>query len=109
MNNDNNKPNIIDAQTNAKYLDTIGETLVKFVRQGKNIDSQTALMLALLLAECRNYSTVRDEALLQDETSKIMRDHLARSAAAANQEEEVSVSDAADEIINDLRKSGINL
>lgn len=105
----NNTPHIIDAQTNAKNLDTVGGTLLNFARQGKTIDPATAMLLAFLLAECRNYSTKRDSDSLDDETSNIMRDHLKGAEDAAAKQEEVSASEAADEIINDLRKSGINL
>lgn len=108
MSNDK-KPYIIDAKTNAKNLDMVGGTLLNYARRGKSIDAQTAMMIALLLAECRNYSTMRDAETLDDETSKMMLDHLTTSGTAANQREEVSASEAADEIVNDLRKSGINL
>ena len=105
----NKKLNIINAKTNLTNLDLVGETLLKFARKGESIDPPTALLLAMLVAECRNYSTVRDSDTLDDPTSKLMRDHFNSVREEEQKQESVSASDAADEIINELRKSGINL
>ena len=105
----NKKPNIIDAKTNAINLDTVGQALLNAARRGEAVDSSTAMLLAFLLAECRNYSTKRDGDLLDDETSNLVRDHLKGAEDANAKQEEVSTSEAADEIIKDLRNSGINL
>jgi len=109
MTNDNDKPNIIDSQTNARNLDVVGGILLKFAKGSKSIDPDTATMLAYLLAECRNYSTLRDADTLDDDTSKFMLPYLTGGSAMNPPCEEVSASDVADEIIKDLRKSGINL
>lgn len=105
----NNDPHIVSSQENIANLDLIGETLIRYAKSGKSIDPNTALMISILVAQCRNYSTVRDQDTLTDETSKIVLDHIGKTEQKAREQEDNSITDAADEIINDLRKSGINI
>jgi hypothetical protein len=101
MNNDNT----IDAPTNIKNLDIIGSTLTKYIRENKPIDPALASLIVILLAECRVYSVIRDSNLINDEYSEQIKDILTHNKV----EDEKTVSDAADEIIADLRKNGINI
>ena len=103
MTNDNND-NIINAQTNVQNLDIVGRILLA-ASKGRRIDSMTALLCSSLIAECRVYSTRRDSEFVSDDNSQIIKDEIARF----KQEEQNSVSSAADEIVEDLRKSGINI
>jgi hypothetical protein len=105
----NKKLNIINAKTNITNIDLVGETLLKFARRGESIDPTTAALLAMLVAECRNYSTVRDSDTLDDPMSKLMRDYFNSVKEEEQKQENVSASEIADEIINELRKCGINL
>ena len=66
-------------------------------------------MISVLVAQCRNYSTVRDQDTLTDETSRFVLDHISKTEQSKQEKEENSITDAADEIINDLRKSGISI
>ncbi len=100
----NNNDFTIDAQTNVQNLDIIGRILVN-VSKGKPIDSMAALLCSTLLAECRVYSTRRDNDLVNDDNSQIIKNEIEQF----KQEEQNSVSDAADEILADLRKNGINI
>ena len=104
MTDDDDNDFTIDAQTNVQNLDIIGRILVN-VSKGKPIDSMTALLCSTLLAECRVYSTRRDNDLVNDDNSQIIKNEIAQF----KQEEQNSVSDAADEILADLRKNGINI
>ena len=63
MTNDNDNDFTIDAQTNVQNLDIIGRILVN-ASKGKPLDSMTALLCSTLLAECRVYSTRRDNDLV---------------------------------------------
>jgi len=103
MTNDNTD-NIINAQTNVQNLDIVGRILLA-ASKGRLIDSMTANLCAALIAECRVYSTNRDADLVTDSSSKIIKDEIARF----KQEEQKSVSDAADAIVDDLRKNGISI
>jgi hypothetical protein len=103
MTNDNDYS--IDAQTNVQNLDIVGRILLNASKGGKHLDSMTALLCSSLIAECRVYSTRRDSEFVSDDNSQIIKDEIARF----KQEEQNSVSSAADEIVEDLRKSGINI
>lgn len=101
--------NDISAQENIANLDLIGQTLIRYAKSNKPIDPNTALMISVLVAQCRNYSTVRDQDTLTDETSRFVLDHISKTEQSKQEKEENSITDAADEIINDLRKSGISI
>jgi len=106
MNNDNN--NTITAQENINNLDLLGKTIMGFYTSGKSIDPVTASLLVVLVADCRVYSTARDADRLNDIGSDIIKKVFEEVNPSSN-EETNSVSDVADSIIADLRKSGINL
>lgn len=91
--------NPITAERNIGNLDIIGKTLVQYSITNEPISPEIANLIALLVAECRVYSAIRDN--LSDEATKFILGGIA--------EERASVSDAADAIIEDLRKDGINL
>ena len=101
--------NDISAQENIANLDLIGETLLRYAKSNKPIDPTMALMISALVAQSRNYSTVRDQDMLTDETSKIVLDHMSKTKQKVREQEDNSITDAADEIIKDLRKSGISI
>lgn len=104
-----NTPNTISAQENIANLDLIGETLIRCAKAGRSLDPTSILMISVIVAQCRNYSTVRDQDSLTDPTSKIVLDHINKTEENKQKHEDDSVNDAAEEIINDLRKSGINI
>ncbi len=104
--NKNNRT--IDSVTNANYLDTVGKTLLFYANQGKAISPVEATAMAMLLVECRLYSTDRDRDTLTDINSNLLREVLDK-ADSNTHTTDPSVTQVADEIINDLRKSGINL
>ena len=108
MSNDNNFDNISPLD-NAQNLDAIGSILLSAAKGNIIIDTDKAAILASLVAQCRIYSTNRDAEHLTDPTSVIIREteKLLREQGAKSEEQ--SVSDAADEIVEDLRKSGINI
>jgi len=89
----------ITAERNIENLDLIGKTLVKVIAGEKFPDPNTLALLTVLVAECRVYSTVRDNG--SDDGSKFILDGLAK--------DKQSISDAADAILEDLRNDGINL
>lgn len=91
--------NPVTAERNIENLDIIGKTLVQYARHNEPISPEVANLIALLVAECRVYSSVRDN--LSDEATKFILGGI--------NEERASVADAADAIIEDLRKDGINL
>jgi hypothetical protein len=101
--NENDRP-ILSAQENADTLDLIGKTLFAFVGHGTPIDSATASVLAILLADCRVYSAIRDQDSLTDENTRSILGVM--SEVKTHQQD---LSAAADSIIADLRKSGINI
>ena len=68
------------------------------------MDATTASALAFLVADCRIYSTIRDQTLLTDENSTVI---VAEMKDWKSHEQDLS--DAADAIIADLRNSGINI
>lgn len=106
MSNDNN----IDTLTpdeNAQNLDAIGSILLSAAKGNINIDATRAAILASLVAQCRIYSVHRDA--LTDPTSVLIRETEKLMKEQGEKSEEQSVSDAADEIVDDLRKSGINI
>lgn len=103
----NDKINIT-AKQNMDNLDLIGATILSFAKRGVPIDPLVSLSLSALIAECRVYSTLRD-AELDDENSLIIRVEIDRMNKANTAKQEQSVSDAADEIMDELRKSGINI
>lgn len=105
MNNDNN----ISPLDNAQNLDAIGSILVSAARGSTTIDATKAAILASLVAQCRIYSTNRDAEHLNDPTSVIIRETEKLMKEQGEKSEEQSISDAADEIVDDLRKSGINI
>lgn len=106
MSNDNN----IDTLTpdeNAQNLDAIGSILLSAANGNIKIDATKAAILASLVAQCRIYAVHRDAltdptSVLIRETEKVLREQGEKNA-------EQSISDAADEIMDDLRKSGINI
>ena len=100
---ENDRPTI-SAQENVNTLDLIGKILVAYATKGVPMDPMTASSLAILASDCRVYSTVRDQESLTDENSKSVL-----SVFAAQKTYEKDLSDAADAIIADLRKSGINI
>jgi len=100
---ENDRP-ILSAQGNVNTLDLIGKILVAYASKGLPMDSITASFLAILVSDCRVYSTVRDQDSLTDENSKTVL-----SIFAAQKTYEQDLSAAADSIIADLRKSGINI
>jgi len=91
--------NPVTAERNIRNLDIIGKTLVKYSISNEPISPEVANLIALLVAECRVYSAIRDN--LTDEVSIDITNGV--------EQERASVSDAADAIIEDLRKDGINL
>jgi hypothetical protein len=103
----NNDINTISADKNAANLDLVGRYLTHLAKGGF-IDQLTASALVLLLADCRVYSTFRDSDSLKDETSNNIRSLLAKVKEEQKREQD-DISAAADDIINDLRKSGINI
>lgn len=105
MSNDNN----ISPLDNAQNLDAIGSILLSAAKGNIIIDTDKAAILASLVAQCRIYSTNRDAEHLTDPTSVLIREteKVLRDRGEANEAQ--SVSDAADEIMEDLRKSGINI
>jgi hypothetical protein len=103
MNDKNN--DIITAQQNITNIDLIGKTIVSYATKGQSIDPSTASLLAILIAECRVYSTIRDGDILKDEGTEFIK----KGIDIVTKQEEDSISDIADSIIADLRKSGINL
>ncbi len=104
--NTNNRT--INSVTNAKYLDIVGQTLLFYANQGKPISPVEATAMAMLLVECRLYSTVRDSDTLTDINSNLLREVL-NKADSNTHTTDPSVTQVADEILNDLRKSGIIL
>ena len=106
MNNKNN--NTITAQENINNLDLLGKTIIGFCTSGKSIDPVTASLLAVLVADCRVYSTARDADRLSDIGSDIIKKVFDEVNPSSN-EETISVSEVADSIIADLRNSGINI
>ena len=104
MNNDNNT---ITPNENAENLDAVGSILLSAAKGNTNIDAPTAAILASLIAQCRIYSVHRDA--LTDPTSVLIRETEKLMKEQGEKSEEKSVSDAADEIVDDLRKSGINI
>ena len=105
MSNDNN----ISPLDNAQNLDAIGSILLSAARGSIIIDTDKAAILASPVAQCRIYSTNRDAEHLTDPTSVLIREteKVLRDRGEANEAQ--SVSDAAHEIMEDLRKSGINI
>lgn len=103
----NNDINTISADKNAANLDIVGRYLT-LLAKGGTIDQLTASALVLLLADCRVYSTFRDSDSLNDATSNDIRSLFAKVKEEQKREQD-DISAAADDIINDLRKSGINI
>lgn len=103
----NNDINTISADKNAYNLDIVGRYLTHLAKGGI-IDQLTASALVLLLADCRMYSTFRDSDSLNDATSNDIRSLVAKVKEEMQREQD-DISAAADDIINDLRKSGINI
>lgn len=106
MNNDHSI-STISSEENAQNLDAIGSLLVSAAKGERVIDATTAAILASLVAQCRIYSVYRDS--LNDPTSVFIREAEKIVTDFSEKTEEKSVSDAADEIMEDLRKSGINI
>jgi hypothetical protein len=104
MSNDNIT---ISATENANNLDIVGKYLTHLAKGG-TIDPITAATLVFLLADCRVYTAFRDSDSLNDETSNGIRGMIAQCNDEIQRERDL-VSAAADEIIADLRKDGINI
>ena len=103
-----NSNKIVTAKQNMDNLDLMGATILGFAKRGIPIDPFVAAALSALVAECRVYSTFRDTELT-DETSNIIRSEVDRLMKQQEKSNENSVSAAADEILSELRKSGINI
>jgi hypothetical protein len=107
MSNDTNNIDTLTPDENAQNLDAVGSILLSAANGNIKIDATKAAILASLIAQCRIYSVHRDA--LTDPTSVLIREteKVLRDRGEANEAQ--SVSDAADEIMEDLRKSGINI
>jgi hypothetical protein len=105
----NNNIDNISPLNNAQNLDAIGSILLRAARGEIIIDMDKAMILASLVAQCRIYSTNRDAEHLNDPTSVIIRETEKLMKEHGEKSEEQSISDAADDIMEDLRKSGINI
>lgn len=107
----NNNNLIITANDNVSNIDLVGKHLLNAAIGGHGIDPLTCAVLSKILVDCRLYSTVRDRDIISPEINKnflaifdAMKHHQEEA-----QKKEVSVEDAAQQIINDLRNSGINI
>lgn len=115
MNNDNpvNPIPNLTPEYNISNLDHIGRFITASIQANAPIMPYHAALIAKLIADCRVYCTIRDQAVLTDKTSTDLLANI-RSEQIAIQSEEESMSngtaaEVADSIIAELRKSGINL
>lgn len=110
--NDKNKT-IINCDDNVKNIDLVGKFLLNSATSGRGVDPLTCAQLAAILVDCRLYSTVRDRDIISHDLNKnflaivSVMEQMEREKQQEQQDN--SVEDAAQQIIDDLRKSGINI
>jgi len=99
------------AETNITHLDIIGRLLTEAVSSGRGLTPEQCSLLVMAVADCRVYSTVRDQETLTDETSKILLAELnsASSEPSAESDQDGAANEIAASITEDLRKSGIDI
>lgn len=110
--NDKIKP-IINCDDNVKNIDLVGKFLLNSATSGRGVDPLTCAQLAAILVDCRLYSTVRDRDIISHDLNKNFLAIVSVMEQVAQQEKQQeqtnSVESAAQEIIDELRKSGINI
>lgn len=110
--NDKNKT-IINCDDNVKNIDLVGKFLLNSSTSGRGVDPLTCAQLAAILVDCRLYSTVRDRDIISHDLNKnflaivSVMEQMEREKQQEQQDN--SVEAAAQQIIDELRKSGINL
>lgn len=113
MSNNINPIDNLTAEYNIANLDHIGRFLTASIRANAPIMPMHAALIAKLIADCRVYSTIRDQAVLKDNTStNLLAEMLKHQTEAQAEDESLSngtASEVADSIIAELRKNGINL
>ena len=111
-NNTDRLPNPITAPVAAGTADLIGEAILRCVSdasQGKPINPAILMAISVGLAQVRIYLAYRDQDELTDENSLRILETARQLKRQKERKHDESVSAAADEILADLRNSGIDI